>query len=87
MAQGNIIKTVTELTGKKAEKIKQEMQICGDLAETVMKAKTAQKLLKKPSTLTLKKVYNSLLYMAMQKGKGATTLRIQKYKELLVSCE
>lgn len=56
MAQGNIIKTVVELTGKNTAKFKKEVQESGDLATTIMKAKTAQKLMKKSSTLTLKKV-------------------------------
>ena len=80
-----IMKALAEATGKTLKKIKELSVKEGDLGLVANVARSTQKTMFKPKSLTLKSVYDSFKFIATTEGKKSMNTKVEKIKLLLVS--
>ncbi|KAF0975816.1 hypothetical protein FDP41_005143 [Naegleria fowleri] len=80
-----IQKALAEATGKSLKKIKELSAKEGDLGLVANAARSTQKTMFKPKSLTIKSVFDAFKFIATTEGKKSMNTKVEKIKLLLVS--
>lgn len=80
-----LIRTISEVYGRKEASVKTELQQSGDLGSVAMQSKLSTSLLMTPPRLSLRVVYDELRAVSEAKGANAQQRKREKIKKLLVA--
>jgi len=82
-----LMKTVAETTGRKLQKIKEDVNETGDLGIVAEKSKGNQRLMFTPAALTVQSVFKKLKQVAETSGSASMNQKSALIKGLLVACK
>ncbi|TBU19858.1 DNA ligase, partial [Hamiltosporidium tvaerminnensis] len=83
IGETTIIKVVSEVTGLKVQKIKQEMSVTGDLGLIGMKKRVSQLFVSKQPKLTVFQVFHTLQSLSEEQGFKSINSKINKMISLI----
>lgn len=87
IADANLIKAVSQATGRKVDKIKEDFNTKGDLGIVAQESRSKQTLLLAPRALYVADVFAKLREIAKSEGKDSMGKKVKMMEGLIVACK
>ncbi|CAG9861867.1 unnamed protein product [Phyllotreta striolata] len=87
IAETNLMKAIAQSTGRTLAQVKNHAKETGDLGLVAEKSKSNQKMLFKPTRLTVRGVFEKLKDIAKMTGNASQSKKVEKIQSMFVACQ